>query len=63
MRVATQRTDEVAVGGHGADATVVFVEYGGTDDDAVPDGVGEIELVFWTVDYGVDVGLGILAFI
>ena len=53
MQVAAQRTDEIRVAGHLAHTVVVWVEHGGTDNDASLDIIGQIELRRYGVDNGI----------
>ena len=56
MGVATQGANEIAVGGYGTDAAVVFVEHRRADDDGAFDAVGFMIYRWNAVDNGVDVG-------
>ena len=54
-----QTTDEVGVGKSFTDAEVVFIKNGGADDNAMLNGIGQIEQVLRTDLDGIDVRMGI----
>ena len=55
MRIATQCTDEIAVGHHLTDATVIFIKNRSTNHNAMLHRIGEIKLVFWAIDNSINV--------
>ena len=63
MRMATQSTDEIAVGHHPTDTTVVFVKNRRANHDAMLHRIGKIKLLFGTINNSVNIGFRIKVFI
>ena len=55
MRMATQCTDEITVGHHLTDTTVVFVKNRCANHDAMLHRIGEIKLLLRAINNSVDI--------